>query len=201
MIMKSQFVWLLCGLALLGCSGEPKPAAEIPVPVAKAETPEPVTETTADGEKSEPYEASVGGFNFRVPADWKEQPPKSQFVLGEFSIPGEGGPARLTISSAGGGIEANIERWRGQFTREAGDPEPRETEILFGLQKGTLVELAGTYTDMFSGGKPNQVWRMLGVAVPMGPTNVFVKMTGPAATVVQRRDEFVKFVESARGEK
>ena len=146
-------------------------------------------------------DVTVAGVKYSVPADWEEQPRKSDFVLGEFSIPGEGGAARLTLSSAGGGIEANVERWRGQFNRGPDDPEPKESEITFDGKPATLVELAGTYSDMFGGGAPNKSWRMLGVAVPLGTTNYFVKLTGPAKTVTPRRDEFLKFVESAKMEK
>ena len=47
---------------------------------------------------------------------------------------------------------------------------------------------------------PGWVWMagMLGVAVPLGSTNYFLKMTGPAKTVAPRREEFLKFVETAR---
>ncbi len=189
------------GLTLAGCTERPQPAPEVPVPVAKPVASEAV-DTKATGEsKTEPYEASVGGFKFMVPVGWQEQPPKSQFVLGEFSLPGADGAARLTVSSAGGGIEANLDRWRGQFHRGPNDPEPRESEITFDGQKGTLLELSGSYTDMFGGGKPSRDWRMLGVAVPMGPTNVFVKLTGPQVTVTDQREAFVKFVASAKAEK
>jgi len=192
---------LVVGLAVLGCMEQPKPAPEVPVPVAKASDVEIVPGVSSSVAKTEPYEASVGGFKFMVPADWQEQPPKSQFVLGEFALTGEGGPARLTLSSAGGGLEANVERWQGQFSRGPNDPEPRQSEITFDGQKGTLVELSGTYTDMFSGGNPNKNWRMLGAAIPIGPTNFFVKLTGPQITVTAQREAFVKFVESARTEK
>jgi hypothetical protein len=198
MNLKRNVAWLVCGMVAIGCEDAQRPRD---VPIAKAPALEAVSESPTkkdDKPKTEPYEATVAGFKFTVPADWQEQPPKSQFVLGEFSIPGEGGPARLTLSSAGGGIEANVERWRGQFNPGPNDPEPRESEITLDGNKGTLVELAGTYTDMFSGGTPNRSWRMLGVAVPMGPTNYFVKLTGPAAILTARREEFVKFVESAR---
>lgn len=150
--------------------------------------------------RTEPYEVSVGGFKFLVPADWQQQPPQSDVLLGEFTIPGEGGPARLTLSSAGGGTEANLERWRGQFSRGPNDAEPRQSEITFAGQKGTLIELSGTYTDMFSARNPGKNWRMLGVAAPIGPINFFVKLTGPQATVAAQRDAFVMFVESAKAE-
>ena len=195
-------VLLVVGLVVLGCTEQPKPAPEVPVPVAKGFDVEIVPGASPSlSAKTEPYEATVGGFKFTVPADWQEQPPKSQFVLGEFSLTGEGGPARLTLSSAGGGLEANIERWQGQFSRGPNDPEPRQSEITFDGQKGTLVELSGTYTDMLSAGNPGKNWRMLGVAIPLGPTNFFVKLTGPQATVTAQKDAFVKFVESAKADK
>jgi hypothetical protein len=201
MMMHHRYLALIVGAAIFGCGEAPKPA-DVPIPKAPA-LDAPVESQTRknDAPRSEPYDATVAGFKFTVPADWQEQPPKSQFVLGEFSIPGEGGPARLTLSSAGGGIEANVERWRGQFSPGPNDPEARESEITLDGNKGTLVELAGTYTDMFSGGTPNRSWRMLGVAVPMGPTNYFIKLTGPATIVTPRREEFLKFVESARQSK
>ena len=196
---KRPVAWLVCGVFLIGCGGGPKPAGEIPVSKApaldslKASKPHPT-----DGKLRD---VTVAGVKYSVPADWEEQPRKSDYVLGEFSIPGAGGAARLTLSSAGGGIEANVERWRGQFNRGPSDPEPKESEITFDGQPATLVELAGTYSDMFGGGAPSKSWRMLGVALPLGTTNYFVKLTGPAATVTPRRDEFLKFVESAKMEK
>jgi hypothetical protein len=204
-----SFGMSLCFVSCItaGCSEQPKPVAEVPVPIAKPLVTEAASPSEAKSNeagtdaKTEPYEATVGGFRFLVPPTWTEQPPKSQFVLGEFSIPGAEGAARLTVSSAGGGVEANLERWRGQFSRGPNDPEPKESEITFDGQKGTLLDLVGSYTDMFGGGKPNRNWRMLGIAVPMGSTNVFVKLTGPQSTVTDQREAFLKFVESAKTEK
>lgn len=201
MTMKRHIGWLVCGAVLVGCSEQPKPAAE--VPVAKA----PALETTTESKpakaestpkKTEPYQATVGGFKFTVPADWEERPLKSPVLLGEFSIPGAGGPSRLTLSTAGGGIEANLERWRGQFNPGPGDGEPTTSEITFIGQTGTLIELSGTFADMFGGGKPNKNWKMLGVAIPLGGSDFFVKMTGPAEAVTARKAEFIKFIETAK---
>lgn len=195
-------VLFVVGLAVFGCNEQPKPAPEVPVPVAKSLGVEIVPGAPGSSAKTEPYEATVGGFKFMVPAGWAEQPPKSQYVFGEFSLPGEGGPARLTVSSAGGDLASNIDRWQGQFNRGPNDPEPRQSEITFDGQQGTLVELSGSYTDMLSkDGQPNKNWRMLGVAVSLGPTNFFVKLTGPQVTVADQKDAFVKFVESAKADK
>jgi hypothetical protein len=146
----------------------------------------------------EPYEAVVGGYKFDVPGDWTEQSVKSDVLLGEYSIPGEAGPGRLTISSARGGIEANIGRWRSQFKRGPNDDEPRESPIKFDGTSGTLVELHGTFTDMFVNREARKDSRMLGAAIPLWETGFFIKLTGPASTVTARRGEFIKFVESAQ---
>ena len=199
MNLKRHAAWLVCGLFLLGCGEGPKPAGDIPV--AKAPALEVSKDSKPRSADSKPRDVTIAGVKYSVPADWEEQPRKSDFVLGEFSIPGEGGAARLTLSSAGGGIEANVERWRGQFNRGPNDPDAKESEITFDGKPGTLVELAGTYSDMFGGGAPSKGWRMLGVAVPLGATNYFVKLTGPTTTVTPRRDEFLKFIESAKMEK
>lgn len=64
----------------------------------------------------------------------------------------------------------------------------------------TLVDACGTFSDMFDKPKkPN--WQILGVAIPIDAEhNYFVKLTGPRETVSARRDEFLKFVESAQFE-
>lgn len=192
--------WILGSLVLAGCAEQTKPAE---VKVAKAPSVE--AETTAKAtarpvDESGLREAKVGGFVFKVPADWEEKPPKNEFLLGEFTIPGEAGPARLTLSSARGGIEANLDRWRGQIQTGPKDQPARQSEIQFDGRAATLIELTGTYSDMFGGGSPNRNSKLLGVAVALGEADFFVKMTGPGETVSARRDEFLKFVESAHRE-
>lgn len=192
--MIRLLVSVICGLALAGCSEQPAPPE---MPVSKAPAVEADSEVKSETKRTAPYEVSVAGVKFTAPAEWDQRPPKSQFVDGEFLVPGEAGDGRLTLSTARGSIEENIGRWRDQFIPGPNDPDPRESEITFDGQKGTLVELSGTYSDMLTRGQ-NKNWRMLGVAVPVGVTNYFVKLTGPAATVTKQRDDFLKFVESAR---
>jgi hypothetical protein len=192
---------LICSaITLPGCS-ERAPLTDAPVSKAKSLVSESGAETGSATTRTEPYEATIGGFKFTAPADWIELPPKTMFNLGEFTVPGEEGPARLTISSARGGIEANLDRWRGQFVRGPNDSEPRESSISFDGNQATLLELQGTFADSLSGNETRKNARMLGVAVALPGTDFFIKMTGPGKTVTDRRDEFLKFVESARSVK
>ena len=193
--------WILTTLILTGCSEQPAP---MDTRVAKAPALESETARSAPkspAEKSALRDTTVGGFEFKVPGDWEEKPPKSEFLLGEFTVPGEAGPARLTLSSARGGIEANLDRWRGQIQTGPKDPPASQSDVEFDGRTATLIELTGTYSDMFGGGAPNKNSKLLGVAAALGEADFFVKMTGPAETVTARRDEFLKFVASARREK
>ena len=152
------------------------------------------------GQKREPTERSIGGMKFEIPADWEEQSLSSTVLLAEYALPGTAGAGRLTLSTMGGGTAANIDRWKDQFRRGPGDPEPKESQITVAGKVAALVEANGTFTDMFDK-RQRSNWQLLGVAIPIdGEHNYFVKLTGPRETVEARRDQLVKFVESARFE-
>ena len=60
-------------------------------------------------------------ISLTAPRDWVRKPTSSDFVLAEFTLPrveGDDWDGRLTVSTAGGDIEANIQRWRSQFGDE-----------------------------------------------------------------------------------
>jgi gluconolactonase len=142
----------------------------------------------------------IGGIKFQIPADWEEGNANAA-IIAEYRLPGGAGAARLTLSTAGGGTEANIERWKQQFHRGSSDPEPKESRITAAGKPGTLIELHGSFSDMFAGGGSKPNWQLLGVAIPIDSDhNYFVKLTGPQKTVAARQEEFLNFVETARFE-
>ena len=104
----------------------------------------------------------------------------------------------MTLSSAGGGVEANLERWQGQFQPGPNDASPERTTVTVDGVEATIIELHGTFTDGFRGGEPQASWAMLGAIIPTGPANFFLKLTGPQATISDHRDEFRAMVTSAR---
>ena len=206
-MLNSQKLVCICGLVLPGIllSGCATKIADedVSVPVAKAE---PLEGGASRDVTSKPIrqatERLIGGMRFEVPAGWEEKTLSSTMILGEFALPGEACPGRLTLSTAGGGTAANMDRWRGQFQIGANDPEPKESQILASGKDVTLLEVNGTFTDTFGGGGPRPNWQLLGVAIPIDSDhNYFVKLTGPKETVSARREEFLKFIESSRLEK
>ena len=194
---KWQFL-CLCNLLLVGCNSA-ETETEAPARIAKAPPIGEVSRNESKGAAGEPAERLIGGIKFQVPPGWEEKTLSNNMILGEFTLPGEAGPGRLTLSTAGGGTSANMDRWRGQFQPGPNDPEPKESRIRGAGKEVTLLEVHGMFNDSFGGGGPKQNWQLLGVAIPIDSDhNYFVKLTGPKETVSARRDEFIKFIESSR---
>ena len=157
---------------------------------------------------SEPTTISVfDAGTLEVPADFEKTQPRSRIVQHEFQVKaGEGNDAqtaRLTMMPAGGNVQANIQRWHGQFT--GGDPEVQKTEELkLGDWVVHLVDVSGTFSERmgggpFAGGKvvERPDYAMIGAILvhPEG-RKYFVKMTGPASVVKANREAFVKMIKS-----
>ena len=152
---------------------------------------------------------SIGGGSFllEAPAGWKRVQPKSGIVETEFSVPSAGDlpPGRMTVMGAGGSVQANVERWYGQFAQPDGsatkDKATTKTIKIAGSTV-TMVDVAGTYKDMpggpFAGGKTIERpdYRMLAAIIETAESgSFFLKFYGPAATVAKEADGFRKMVE------
>jgi hypothetical protein len=185
-------------LGLVGCTSDPEGTAPAKLPVAAAlpgtaEVAEPM-----NAPSTEPVEKRFAGLVLTIPAGWIEKPVASDVLQGEYQLPGDAGPARLTLSSTGGGLEANLDRWRGQIQRRPTDPDPQEETIAVGGREAVLLEVTGQFQDQFSGGGLKSDWTLLGAAIPTGPAHFFLKMTGPRETVAEHREAFRQLVTSAR---
>jgi len=149
--------------------------------------------------------------HFTVPKSWIRKPPKiSSMVhgLAEYAIPkaeGDKADGRLTIITAGGTIEDNVDRWKGQFGAKP-DKENEETVNASGI-KIMLVDLAGTFSDSMGGPMAPAVvrpdYRMLGAIfeIPGGTERYFVKCTGPTKTITAHADEIKGFLSSLKVDK
>ena len=102
----------------------------------------------------------------------------------------------------GGSVEANIQRWTGQFQDASGQPVKNadvKHKTVHGLPV-TTIDASGTYTGM--GGpmmksktaKPG--YRLLGAIVEGPEGSVFFKFTGPAKTVAANQKAFHEMVAS-----
>lgn len=153
-----------------------------------------------------------GGASLEAPAGWRRVQPKSNIVETEFAIPSDGKgpdgeplpPGRMTVMGAGGSVDANIERWYGQFVQPDGGSTKDKAatkKLTVAGRDVTLVDIAGTYKDSpggpFAGGKTVErpEYRMLAAIVEGPDGNYFLKFYGPAATVQKHADGFRRMIE------
>jgi hypothetical protein len=153
------------------------------------------------------FRIADGGFSLEAPAGWKRVQPKSGIVETEFAIPSAGdAPAgRMTVMGAGGSVQANVDRWYGQFTQPDGTAT-KDKAVSKTLKIAdctvTMVDVSGIYKDSpagpFAGGKTidRPGYRMLAAIVETPASgSYFLKFYGPAATVATYADGFRGMVE------
>ncbi len=148
---------------------------------------------------------SVAGLTWGVPSAWlaQGQRPMRAATYGVPAAEGdtEGGECAVFYfgNDQGGTVDANIDRWVGQFEQAAAPT--RGTKEVNGM-KVTTVEIAGSYLApsgpmmMPSGKKDN--FKLLGAIVEGAEGSVFFKFTGPAKTIDTSTPEFNAMIESIR---
>lgn len=155
----------------------------------------------------------AGGLEWKVAKAWEVQPDRPMRA-GTFHLPaakGDKEPAELAIfyfgEGQGGAVDANIQRWIGQFEQPDGSDSAKKAKTskqkVGGLDV-TTVELTGTYQSggMMMGPKVAKPgYRLLGAIVegPKGP--VFFKLTGPDKTVAGSKGAFDKMLKSIKVKK
>jgi hypothetical protein len=165
-------------------------------------------QAVAEGRETRAFAIAGGSYTLEAPEGWKQVPPKSRIVESEFAVPSEGEglqPGRMTVMGAGGSVQANVDRWIGQFVQPDGSPTKDKAttkSIKLAECSVTLVDISGTFKDMpagpFGGGaavdRPD--YRMLAAIVETpGDGSYFLKFYGPSATVAKHADGFRRMVE------
>jgi hypothetical protein len=147
---------------------------------------------------------------FDAPPGWTAQAPTSSMRAAQLRVPrapGDGEDAEVVVfwfGGGGGSVEANLERWYGQFTRPDGKASRDAAKVTTSGATGlgvTRVEIDGTYAaGMMPGsdGRSHPNWRMIAAVVqtPSGP--VFARLLGPDASVRAAAADFDAYVASVR---
>lgn len=148
---------------------------------------------------------SGGGLSWTPPGTWKSAGQKPMRVA-TYTVPAAPGDTEAGECAVnyfgpgqGGGVQANVDRWMGQFQQASGKKTGKKT--IHGLDV-TTVDVSGTYTGM--GGpmaashtsKPG--YRLLGAIVEGPEGAVFFKFTGPAKTVAAGQATFDKMLDTLK---
>ncbi len=142
--------------------------------------------------------ATPASLEWKIPARWQSAPNVSPMRLATYRIPRAAGDTEdgdLSITQAGGTVDANAARWIAQFDEASQKTAKRTTRKVGGLEI-TIVEAKGSYTGMAAEAKATSDRAMIGAIVPTAGMPHFFKLTGPAKTVLAARAEFDALIAS-----
>lgn len=138
------------------------------------------------------------GLNFHLPDGWSGKPATPLRVVNLQAGDNPQTECYVTVLGGdGGGMAANVNRWRGQMGLEPYTDEEfaaLETRELLG-QNATYVDMQGSFTGMGGAGAVDDA-RLLGLVLLDAGQSIFVKLIGPADAVAAQQENFNHFVAS-----
>ena len=158
------------------------------------------------------FAESAAGVRWTAPAGWKAEAARPMRAA-TYSIPlaaGDQGVAECVVNyfgpGQGGGVDANVERWRGQV--QGADGKPATAKVDKRTVRGipvTTIDASGAYTGMggpmMAGSKPVAGYRLIGAIVEGPGGSVFFKLTGPAKTIAAQQKNFEQLLASIQPDK
>jgi hypothetical protein len=152
----------------------------------------------------------VGALKLKVPDTWTSQSVTSSMRKAQFELPaakGDDKAPELVVYQFGnrgaGSVEANIDRWVGQFQQADGsaskDKAKTATTEVAGM-KVTTVDVSGHYVAAMQPGAAEKHdspgYRMLAAIVEADDGAYYFKLVGPEASVAAEAKAFTAAIES-----
>jgi hypothetical protein len=140
---------------------------------------------------------SGAGVQWTMPLAWKAEAQRPMRLATYTVAPGAECGVYFFGSGQGGSVEANLDRWIGQFLQADGKASKEAAKIVKRTIHGwpvTTVDVSGGYTGM--GGPTAQPgpamsgYRLLGAIVEGPQGSIFFKFTGPAKMVAANQAAF-----------
>jgi hypothetical protein len=170
---------------------------------AAAKQPGPPRDVTPSGEVER---HPIGELHLDVPKEWEKGATSSPMRVAEFVLPGPGGDAELVVfrfKGGAGGVEANVERWKGMFQPPEGksiDDITKTGTLEVGDLDVTTVDISGRYVAAVRPGADETLdeadYRMLAAIIEGSGDPFFLKGTGPQKTLDVWADAFTTMLQS-----
>lgn len=153
----------------------------------------------------DPATFKVGDLTFKRPAAWKWVAVGPGMRKAQLQVTDEKSKQAAEVvffqfgGGQGGGVQANIARWLGQFQEPKEQLKTKVEKVMIGKSSVTHVEAQGTYMSGLPGGPktamPNHT--LLGAIIEAEDGNIFIKFTSPNELAKSSREDFRKMVASA----
>jgi hypothetical protein len=160
-----------------------------------------VTAVTAHAQKT----ATFLDYTTQIPTTWTSRPPASSMRLAEYTTPAPAGTGGAEVivyffgKGQGGSPDANLARWKGQFSNPGGGPvQEKVSKDTAGDIPLTIAEYRGTYARAVGMGsapedaRPNHMLIAVVAESPRG--TIFFQCFGPTAAVESQRAAYLQFV-------
>jgi len=159
--------------------------------------------TAAEG--TAPATFKAGAFTFARPSKWDWETPASSMRAAQMKIKGHESQVAEALffyfgPGNGGGPQANIDRWIGQFQEPREKLNPKIKEETIGSYKVSFFDAQGTYLSGMPGAptKTAMPGSMLKGAIIEHPEGcVFIRITGPIDLVKTQDDALRKMIQGA----
>lgn len=142
-------------------------------------------------------------LTWAVPEGWSESTtpdPMGMRLLDLRFGPNQEGECYISLMpGAGGGVEANVNRWRTQMAQPvySADEIAQLPKRPFFNREATYVAFDGDFKS-FGAEQARTGYRMLGLIHSTEQATIFVKLTGPKALVEQNTAAFEAFCQSIK---
>ena len=139
-------------------------------------------------------------IDWDVPEGWRKLDGKRSMRVATFEVDGPDGPLQIAVSMLrgdGGGILANVNRWRGQLGLgpiAQADLDEHVESLVAGGSEAFLVDLESA-DPAPDGDRPR---RIIVAVVPLGEATWFVKAIGETSVVEPHKDAMGQFARSFR---
>ena len=149
-------------------------------------------------------EFKVAGMTFNAPKEFVSVKPSSFMRKAQFQVGVDAGQGEIVFFHFGGGgaggVEANVNRWFGQFVEPKDKINAKTEKAKAGETTVTFVTANGTFKSGPPRGpiveKPG--YALLGAIIEAKTGSIFAKFTAPKATVEANTEAFKKMITGAK---
>jgi hypothetical protein len=128
-----------------------------------------------------------------LPEGWRSAPGDG-VSRAAFAVVDGDRSVRITLSTVGGGLLANVDRWRGQIGLGAASPD----ELASSVKSIVMAGAAADYVILVGPENANPRESILAVVAQVGGVPWVIRLRGDAQLAERERGRFEAFVKSLR---
>jgi hypothetical protein len=135
-------------------------------------------------------------LKYTIPPGWTQMP-NTQFSVASFTVGDGDRLAKITTTplfGAAGGLNANVNRWRGQI----GLPEATLEQLKQDIREIRIGDASAYFVNLIGPESATRRERIAGIVLQRGDQTWFFKIHGPADLVETQLNAFEEFVKSVQ---